>query len=134
MPHYSYRHTFAAGGSKNEPEELEMPCSWGILTDVTLSFPPGCHGVVHVHVDESLHQIFPANQEDDYAFDGFPLQIGDEYELLQGTRTIYLRGYNLGTYPHTIDVAFNVKLPGRYSAAEEALIGLVQVLKRLTGI
>lgn len=118
MPHYSYVKTFAPGKSKDQPEELEMPCHWGIITDVTITFPPGCHGYCHVHIDESLHQIFPTNPEADYALNAYTLEIRDEYLLLPGTRKIHLRGYNEGTYPHTISVTFKIKAPELYTLAE----------------
>jgi len=134
MPHYSYTKTFTAGGSKDKPEELEMPCHWGILTDVTITFPAGCHGVCHVHIDESLHQIFPTNPEDDYALDDVTLPINDEYELLDATRKIYMRGYNTGVYDHRITVTFRVKMPERYTPLEEALFRLIKILERLIGV
>lgn len=126
MPHYSYTKTFAAGGAKTAPEEREMKCMWGILTDVTFTFPPGCHGVCHAHIDESLHQIFPTNPEEDYALDNYTLPIHDEYELLPGTRKLYLRGYNTGIYPHTISVTFRVKLPKRLSTMEKLFMKMLQ--------
>ena len=134
MPHYSYTKIFTAGTTKSEQEELEMPCHWGILTDVTITFPAGCHGVTHVHVDESLHQIFPTNPDEDYALDDHTLLIEDEYELLPATRKIYLRGYNLGTYEHKISVTFRVRMPERYTPLEEALFKLIKILERIMGI
>jgi len=134
LPHYSYRKTFQPGTTPEEAEELEMPCHWGILTDVRITFPPGCHGVCHVHVDEALHQIFPTNPEDDYALDGYTVLIDDEYELLPDTRMLYLRGYNTGTYQHTIDVSFTVKPYERYTPLEQALFRLIKIMERLMGV
>jgi len=127
LPHYSYEKTFTAGGSKEAEEELEMPCPWGILTDVVLAFRYGTDRRCHVHIDESLHQIFPTNPEETYAFDGYTLTISDRYELLPATRKIYLRGWNEGTYPHTIAVAFKIELPERYTPAEAAIIRLAEL-------
>jgi len=134
MPHYSYTKTFAAGKTKTSQEELEMRCHWGILTDIAITFHGGCHDVCHVHVDGSLHQIFPTNAEADYALDGYTLLIRDEYELLPGTKQIYLRGYNTGTYDHTIDVSFLIKLPERYTPMETALFRLIKILERMLGV
>lgn len=134
MPHYSYRKTFTPGTDKESFEELEMPCYWGILTDLIISFPAGCHGLVHVHIDESIHQIFPTNSEEDYVLDDIDMKIPDEYELLPDTRKIYLRGYNEDdTYPHTIDICFTVKPFERYTPAEEALFRILRILERLVG-
>ena len=35
----------------------------GVITDVGVFFPPGCHGVVHTKVFLQAHQILPRNQE-----------------------------------------------------------------------
>lgn len=133
MPHYSYAKKFKAGTSEDNQEELEMKCHWGVLCDVTLSFPPGAHGTCHVHIDESLHQIFPTNPEGNYAFDDYTLHIDDEYELLSGTRKIYLRGWNEGSYPHTILVTFKIALPERLTKTEELLSDVVGFFTRLLG-
>lgn len=134
MPHYSYRKTFAAGGSSQEPEELEMLCSSGILCDVIIDFPPGCHGTTHVRVSDGLHQVFPTNAEDTYALDGVGLQIRDEYELDPATRKLYLQGWNEGVYAHTISVAFRIRLPQRLTKTEELLQSFISLWSKLTGM
>lgn len=111
-----------------------MKCHWGILTDVAITFAPGCHRVVHVHIDEALHQIFPTNPEADYRGDGYTLEIRDEYELPPGTTKIHLRGYNVGIYEHEITVSFRIKLPERYTPMETALFRLIKILERMLGI
>lgn len=131
MPHYSYEHTFAAGGSEDNQEQLEMPCFWGMLTNVIISFRFGTDRKCHVHIDDGLHQIFPTNPEANYAFDGIAILIEDKYELLPDTRKIYLRGWNTGQFPHTVAVAFEIKPPERYTVTEVALLKLVNIIERL---
>jgi len=131
MPHYSYEKTFTPGTTKSRQEELEMPCPWGILTDVVLSFRYGPDRLTHVHIDEALHQIFPTNPDETYAFDGYTLTISDRYELLPATRKIYLRGWNEGIYPHTVAICFRVELPERYTPAEQAIIRLAQLWEQV---
>lgn len=131
MPHYSYEYTFEAGTSITEQEELEMPCAWGILTNVLIAFAAGCHGVVHVHLDESLHQIFPTNPNGQYAFDNVTVPIHDKYELLPATRKIYLRGWNEGTYDHTIRVSFEIEPAEPVSAVDKATLSIAELLKRV---
>jgi len=131
VPHYSYEYTFEEGHSKQSQESLEMPCAWGTLTNMNISFPAGCHGVVHVHVDQELHQIFPTNAEADYALDDYTLPITDEYELIEGTRKIYLTGWNEGIYPHKISVSFTVIPFGRITPVEDVLLKILSVLQRI---
>jgi hypothetical protein len=131
MPHYSYEYTFEEGHSAETPETLEMPCAWGKLTNMNISFPAGCHGVTHVHIDQELHQIFPTNAEADYALDDYTLLITDEYDLIESTRKIYLRGWNEGCYPHKISVSFTVIPFERMTPAEQAILQILQVLQRI---
>ena len=131
MPHYSYEHTFTVGTTKTSQEELEMPCAWGILTNVLVAFAAGCHGVVHVHLDESLHQIFPTNPNGQYSFDDVTVPVHDKYELLPATRKIYLRGWNTGTYPHTIRVGFEIEPTEPVSAVDKAIMSIYALLRRV---
>lgn len=133
MPHYSYEHTFTAGGTRAEEEELEMKCHWGILCEVVISFPWGAMRKCHVHIDGSLHQIFPTNPEEAYAFNGFNLNIEDEYEIEKGVTKLYLRGWNEGTHNHTIRVAFRIKLPERLSRTDQLLEKILGNWERLMG-
>lgn len=129
MPNYSYEKTFTAGKTKTEEEELEMPCFWGVLTNITISFRFGTDRTTHVHIDDGLHQIFPTNAKETYAYDGYTLEIKDKYELLPDTRKIYLRGWNEGTYPHTVAVSFEIQPPERYTPLEKALFKLISILE-----
>lgn len=131
MPHYSYRKTFTSGKSEDAQEELEMPCHWGILTDVTITFPDGCHEVVHVHIDDGLHQIFPTNPEANYALNGYTLPIKGEYLLLPSKRKIFLRGWNAGVYDHTISVTFRIRIEKRLTKTEELLKKIYELWERV---
>lgn len=131
MPHYSYEKTFSAGHNSKSQESLEMKCAEGVLTDVAISFPAGCHGVVHVHLDEELHQIFPTNAEQTYALDDFTLPINDRYQLGIGTRKIIFKGWNEGIYDHTIRCAFRIVTPDQLTVAEQVLLSIYNLLSRI---
>ncbi len=133
MPNYSYSKTFVIGTDKDSPEQLEMPCHWGTLRETTISFPDGCHGVAHVHVDDGLHQIYPTNPEETYALDGFTLIITDRYKIMEGTSKLWLRGYNKGIYPHTVKVTLTIEVDYVPNPAEEAILGIFKLLRRLFG-
>jgi len=126
--HYSYEMTFTAGTVKSKQEELEMDCAWGVLTNVVIAFAAGCHGAVHVHVDEGLHQVYPTNPKGDYAFDNYTLEIKDKYRLHAGTRKIVLKGWNEGTYDHTIHIAFEIEPSEPVSATDQAIMDIRDML------
>ncbi len=133
MPNYSYEKTFTAGKDATSQEKVEMPCAWGVLKDVTISFPAGCHGYMHVHIDDELHQIFPTNAEATYSLDNFTLHITDTYVLPDKKRKIYLRGWNEGAYEHTISVTFTVTPYEEYNPVERVLLKILNILERLFG-
>jgi uncharacterized phage protein gp47/JayE len=123
--------TFSAGHTSKNQQSLEMKCAEGVLTDVAISFPAGCHGVVHVHLDEALHQVFPTNAESNYALDDFTLPINDRYQLGTGTKKLILKGWNEGTYDHTIRVAFRIVTPDQLTVAEQLLLSIFNLLNRI---
>jgi len=133
VPDYSYSKTFAVGTDKTSEEELEMLCHWGTVKETAIHFPDGCHGVIHVHIDDGLHQVYPTNPEADYALDGFTRIIRDRYKLMPGTKKLILKGYNLGIYPHTIKVMFTVEVDYIPNPAEQAMIGIYNLLKKIFG-
>ena len=133
MPNYSYSKTFATGTDKESKEQLEMPCHWGTLKETAISFPDGCHGVCHVSIHDGLHQIYPTNPEEDYALDGFTLVIKDKYKILPDTRKLILKGYNKGIYTHTIKVILTIEVDYVPNPAEEAILGIYKLLKRIFG-
>lgn len=133
MPNYSYNKTFTAGKTKTSQESLEMKCHWGILEEVHISFMHGTGRLCHVHIDESLHQIYPTNPEETYAFDGYTLPIKGDYVLLPGVNKLFLRGWNTGSYDHNVAVAFSIKVPDRFSEVEKLLQEQIKYWKELLG-
>ena len=131
MPHYSYEHTFIAGGDKAHQEEEEMECSQGILKNVMIAFAAGCHGVVHIHIDETLHQIFPTNPNGTYKFNDVAVIIYSPYVLLPSTRKIYLRGWNEGIYNHTIYLSFEIEPAEKVSAVDKAILEMAKIIKEV---
>lgn len=110
-----------------------MPCHWGTIKKATISFPDGCHGVCHVHIDAGLHQIYPTNPEGDYALDGFTLVIEDPFKIADGVKKLQLRGYNKGIYEHEIKVTFTIEVDYIPNVVEEAILGIYNLLKRIFG-
>lgn len=53
----------------------------GILTWVSVMFPPGCSGLVHCVIRHREHQIFPSTELLDLRGDAFPIEWNDYYEL-----------------------------------------------------
>lgn len=111
-----------------------MPCTYGILTDVNISFPMGCNGFVHIHIDYGLHQVYPTNPEDNFALSGHVLPIVDRYKLSDNTENLYLKGWNEGIYNHTIEVSFTIISDFKPTPAEEAILKIQNILKRLVGL
>jgi hypothetical protein len=133
LPDYSYSKQFTAGTDETSQEELEMPCHWGTITRLRIHFPNGCHGVCHVHIDQELHQVYPTNPEGDYALNGVTVVIDDRYKIPKDVRKLCLKGYNLGQYPHTISVSFTVESDYIPNPAEQAIMNIYNLLKRIFG-
>lgn len=134
MPHYSYSKTFTHGKSITSQEKLEMPCIWGVLTDVVIHFPAGCFALVHVGAYDGLHQVFPTNPNGKYALDDYTLHIEDEYEMESGKSKLILKGWNEDEeFDHTIKVSFRIVPYELYSPVYKVLAKILSVLERVFG-
>lgn len=134
MPHYSYSKTFTHGKDKRSQQQLTMPCTYGVLTDVIIHFPAGCFALTNVTINDGLHQVFPTNPSGTYALDDFTIAIEDKYNMEQGKSKLILKGWNEDEeFDHTIKVAFRIIPYEEYSPVEKVLLKILSILERLFG-
>lgn len=77
----------------------------GIITWVSVFFPPGCHKLAHCVILHHEHQIVPSTEGMNLASDGFPIEWDEYYESYQPPYELKLKLWNDDdTYPHKITV------------------------------
>ena len=125
---YEFALTVPANTPQAAPAELEMPLSPGTVTLVSVQFPRGCVGLVHVQVLDAEHQVWPTNLDGDISGENATISWPEDHDLVDSPYTFTLRAWNLDdTFPHTVTFRCAV-MP--LSQKEEARAG-VGILQRL---
>lgn len=101
----------------------------GIITKVSVWFPPGCHGLVYCKLKHHEHTIFPSTEDMYITGSGFPVEWEEYYESYQPPYELKFVGWAYGTvYDHVITVNV-VILPRKAVLA----IGIIDAIKDFFG-
>lgn len=95
------------------PVTQMLKVAHGIITWVSVLFPPGCARLAHCVILHHEHQIFPSTEGMDLAGDTFPIEWDEYYECYQPPYELKLKAWNEDdTYPHKITIRVAI-LPRR---------------------
>lgn len=111
--------------------KLEVPLRLapGIITWVSVLFPPGCHGMVKCQIFHREHQIFPSRDVMSISGDGIPVEWNEYYEMYERPFDLLARLWGEGcTYDHTVSIRIAV-LPRKAIVAQ----ALVDAIKGMFG-
>lgn len=93
-----------------EPHTLRL-CS-GVINNIEFFFPDGCCGLVHVHLNDGLHQIAPLSPDQDLTGSGNIIKYNEDINFVSEPYELQLWGYNLDTeYDHTVSVRIEIQNP-----------------------
>jgi len=102
----------------------------GIVTWISVLFPPGCARLAHAVILHHEHQIAPSTENMDLSGDTFPIAWDEYYESYQPPYELKIKAWNEDdTYPHKITVRVAV-LPRKAIIA----LAIVDAIKGLFGI
>lgn len=127
---YWFAVTTTAGTAKADAVETELKLTAGIIKQVWMVHPEGCHGLAYAAIFMGGHQLYPNNPEEAYHGNAVPMIWEDNYEL-EAPALLKLKTWNLDeTYDHTVYVRITVLRP-KIDAAQQALIDLLSIIKQL---
>lgn len=110
-------------------KEQMLKIAHGIITDVDVIFPPGCHSLVHSIIRHHEHQIFPSTEGMSLVGDGFPIKWTEYYESYQPPYELKIEAWEEScTYDHTVLVKVAI-LPRKAVVA----LAIVDSIKDLFG-
>lgn len=90
---------------KTAPVVTDIPITKGTITRVMLFFPPGANGLAHLKLNWGNYQLFPSNQEADFAGGGSLLEWVEAIDITAQPLKLTATTWNEDdTYPHTISV------------------------------
>jgi len=125
---YSFELELPANTPGEEPAELTVDLTWGVITHVELEFPPGCAGLAKVKILHHRYQVWPSNIDKWFYTDGRIIVWDDYFELLEAPYNLVLLGYNDDdTFQHTPIVRFEVLPPMVAMAKYGVYQGLISI-------
>lgn len=120
-----------ADTSEDDPEIQILGVARGIISWVSVLFPPGCHGMVYCTIASHEHQIAPSTEKMTMSGNGAPIEWDEYYECYQPPYELKIKAWSPGTTSnHTISVRVAV-LPRKgviATAVSDALESLIGVM------
>lgn len=102
--------TVPAGTTFNSPVTKVLKLGHGIITEIEITFPAGCNGLVNFAIDHYEHQAFPTNQSASFIGDDQTISMSDSYPVLEAPFSVKLRAWApTATLSHNVYVEFSVQ-------------------------
>ena len=110
--HYDFDIELPPLTSKANMLKFVRPVSYGILKKVSIYFRGGCADLAHVKIYRWERQIFPTNNDGDYAYDDYTVEFEEYYPILETPFNLTIYGWNDDdTFQHTISFMFLILHP-----------------------
>lgn len=127
---YVFNISTPANTAGTAKKETVLRIAHGIVKHVEIQFPPGPAGLLHLHINDALHQIWPYNTDANFASHNVNISFQDFIPVL--TAPFEMKAYTWNdddTFAHTVIIRF-VILPVRVAAPwllsyEEQLISAI---------
>lgn len=116
--------------TSTDPVVEILKIAHGIVTYISVLFPPGCARLAHAVILHHEHQIAPSTENMDLSGDTFPIEWNEYYESYQLPYELKIKAWNEDdTYPHKITIRIAV-LPRKAIIA----LAIVDAIKGLFGV
>jgi hypothetical protein len=101
-----------ANTPSSTPVETVIPIIRGTITLMSVQFPPGVNALAHLKLLWGLYQLFPSNEQGDFATGGETIDWVEDIDILHEPLQLLAVTWNEDTeYDHTISVRI-VMQPG----------------------
>ena len=117
--------TIPANTPKTAPIIATIPIIQGTITLVSVQFPPGVNALAHVKVLWGLYQLFPSNEQGDFATGGETVVWDETIDITTEPLQLVMQGWNLDdTYDHTITLRVVMKPATNQQSTAQVLAAL----------
>lgn len=116
-----------ANTPQSSPLETQIPIIKGTITQMFVQFPPGCNALAHLKLLWGLYQLFPSNEQGDFASGGETIPWAENIDV--GTEPLQLTAvtWNEDTeYDHTITVRIVMQPAKAGQSISEVVTALTQ--------
>jgi hypothetical protein len=102
--------TITADTKEDDPLEQWLSLPRGIITNISIKFPAGCHGMVGVRMFKESLQLIPLTKDEWVTGDDEPVSTDTHAELLDKPYKLKLNACSPSTdYDHTITIRIEVQ-------------------------
>ena len=131
---FHYTVTVPAGTLDNAPVKSALILDYGVITHLSVGFPPGCDQLVNVRLFHQEHQIFPANSDNPACWSNGIEGSDEHYQLFDAPLSLIARVSSpLAVYPHTVTI-FICVLPPEVAEPWAVQTSILDKLKSLFGL
>ena len=128
---YSKQITLLAGKTEAEATRTSFKVNKGVISDVWITFPAGCAGLVKMRIYHEGHPFLPVNQDNYLRGDNYTFRFPVMFEIIEEPMLLTVEAWNEdATYNHTVDVLFLI-LPKSLVLPVGATEGILESLKSL---
>ena len=128
---YSKQITLSSGKTEATATKTYFKVNKGVISNVWITFPPGCAGLVKLRIYSEGHPFLPVNQDNYLRGDNLTFQFPVMFEILEEPMLLTVEAWNEDdTYSHTIDILFLI-LPKALVLPTGATEGILESLKSL---
>lgn len=128
---YSKQITISANTSEASPSRSYFKINKGVISNIWITFPAGCAGLVKLRVYHEGHPFLPVNADNYLRGDNYTFVFPVMFEITQEPMLLTVEAWNEDlTYSHTIDVLFLI-LPKELVLPVGATEGILESLKSL---
>jgi len=109
---FFYEFTVPKSTKEDDPAELMMPLSYGIITKVQIVVLQGHAGLAHLKVFYHESQLYPLNRDGNYHGDNANIEFEEYQPILVAPYELKAKGWNTDDrYPHSFLCSFTVLRP-----------------------
>lgn len=91
--------------TKTAPKLTTIPIVFGKITQVMVMFPPGVNGLAHIKLLYGLQQLFPSNEQGDFAGSSVLINWAEDIDISHEPSKLTAISWNDDdTYSHTVTI------------------------------
>lgn len=116
-----------ANTSQDSPLETVIDIIKGTIELVSIQFPPGCNALAHLKLLWGLYQIFPSNEQGDFATGGETITWDESINIQDEPLQLTAKTWNEDTeYNHTISVRIVMQPAAPVQSVSQVVAALQQ--------
>ncbi len=128
---YSKQITLSADKTEAEATRTYFKVNKGVISNMWITFPAGCAGLVKMRIYHEGHPFLPVNKDNYIRGDNYTFQFPVMFEITEEPMRLTVEAWNEDEkHDHTIDVLFLI-LPKGVVMPVGATEGILESLKSL---